>query len=150
MPRLSSQQREQAIGRLNAGQRTQVIANAFNCSVRTIERLLIRYNTTNSTNDRPRSGRRRVTTPRQDRFILRQHLQDRFITVAQTARQTIGNHQRPICDDTDRNRLASQNVLSPSTQGSSAHSSSSSATSCVGHPTTTLAASAVDDPRVLR
>ena len=46
MPRLSRQQREQAIGRLHAGQAARVIANDFNCSTRTIERLRQRYNAT--------------------------------------------------------------------------------------------------------
>ena len=72
MPRLSRNQREQA-----AGQSAQVVVNAYNVNVRTIYRLQHRYNTTNSTNDRPRSGRPLVTTPRQGRFILRQYLQDR-------------------------------------------------------------------------
>ena len=66
MPRLSRQQREQAIGRLHAGQAARLIANAFNCSTRTIERLRQRYNAANSTMDRPRSGRPQVTTPRQN------------------------------------------------------------------------------------
>jgi DNA invertase Pin-like site-specific DNA recombinase len=39
IPRLNPQQREQAIGRLHAGQPARVIANGFNCNVRTIERL---------------------------------------------------------------------------------------------------------------
>jgi DNA invertase Pin-like site-specific DNA recombinase len=51
MPRLNPQQREQAIGRLHAGQPARVIANDFNCNVRTIERLWVRYNATNSTNN---------------------------------------------------------------------------------------------------
>ena len=67
MPRLSRHQREQAIGRCHAGQGARVIANDFNCSTRTIERLRQRY-------DRPRSGRPEVRTPRQNRYILRQHL----------------------------------------------------------------------------
>ena len=67
MPLLSWQQREQAIGWLHAGQAARVIANDFNCSTKTIERLRQRYNATNSTNDRPRSDRPQVTTPRQNR-----------------------------------------------------------------------------------
>jgi hypothetical protein len=42
MPRLNPQQREQAIGRLHAGQPASVITNDFNCNVRTIERLRVR------------------------------------------------------------------------------------------------------------
>ena len=110
MPRLSRQQREQAIGRLHAGQAARVIANDFNCSIRTIERLRQRYNATNSTNDRPRSGRPQVTTPRQNRYILRQHLNDRFARASETARHTVGTHQRPVSDDTVRRRLRSNNL----------------------------------------
>lgn len=110
MPRLNPQQREQAVGRLNAGQRPQVVANAFNCNVRTIQRLRERHTATNSTNDRPRSGRPRVTTQRQDRYILRQHLHNRFLCATHTARQTIGINQRPISDDTVRRRLQSSNL----------------------------------------
>jgi hypothetical protein len=51
-----------------------------------------------------------VTTQRQDRYILRHHLQDRFATVAQTPWQTIGINQRPVSDDTIRRRLAVINL----------------------------------------
>ena len=64
MPRLFRNQREQAIGR--AGHSAQIVANAYNVNLRTLYRLHHRYNTTNNTNARPRSGRPRVTTPRQD------------------------------------------------------------------------------------
>ena len=96
MPRLSRQQREQAIGWLHAGQAARVIANDFNCSTRTIERLRQRYNATNSTNDRPRSGRPEVTTTRQNQYILRQHLNDRIARASETARHTVGTHQRLV------------------------------------------------------
>ena len=69
---------KQVIKRLGAGQSALIVANAYNVNVRTSYRLQHRCTTTNSTNDRPRSGRPRVTTPRQDRFLLRQHLQDRL------------------------------------------------------------------------
>lgn len=110
MPRLSANQREQAIGRLQAGQHAQVVANAFNVHVSTIHRLQHRYNTTNTTADRDRSGRPRVTTPRQDRFIHRQHLRDRFRPASVTARETIGAGRRPISADTVRRRLTTNNL----------------------------------------
>ena len=103
-PRLSRNQREQAIGRLGAGESAQIGANAYNVC------LQHRYYTTNGTNDCPRSGRPRVTTPRQDRFILRQHLQDRFTTTTETARHTTGTQQRPISADTVCRRLACNNI----------------------------------------
>ena len=55
MPRLSLEQQEQSIGRLNGGQ--QLITQALNVHVCTIQRLLVCYNATNSINDRARSGR---------------------------------------------------------------------------------------------
>ena len=119
MPRLNPQQREQAIGRLHAGQPARVIANDFNCNVRTIERLRVRYNATNSTNDRPRCGRPQVTTARQNRLMVRQHLRNRFTRATETARQTVGTHQRPISADTVRHRLVNcqQSKMLPSCQG---------------------------------
>jgi hypothetical protein len=38
----------------------------------------------------------RVTTPRQDRYILRQHMNNRFTRATETAEQTIGYQQRSI------------------------------------------------------
>ena len=110
MPRLNPQQREQAIGRLHVGQPARVIVNDFNCNVRTIERLRVRYIATNSTNDRPRCGRPQVTTARQNRLMVRQHLRNRFTRATETARQTVGTHQRPISADTVRHRLVASNL----------------------------------------
>ena len=107
---LNPQQREQAIGRLHAGQPARVIANDFNCNVRTIEHLRVRYNATNSTNDRPHCDRSQVTTARQNRLMVRQHLRNRFTRATETARQTVGTHQRPISADTDRHRLVASNL----------------------------------------
>ena len=109
MPRVFRNQPKQATGRLGAGQSAQIVVNAHNVNSRTIDRLQHRYNTVNSTNDRPRSGRPRVTTPRQGRFILRKHLLDRF-TTTDTARHTTGTQQRPISADTVCRRLASNNI----------------------------------------
>jgi hypothetical protein len=68
------------------------------------------YEATNSTSDHRRSGRPRVTMQSQGRYILRHHLQYRFATAAQAARQTIGIHQRSVSDDTIRRRLAVNNL----------------------------------------
>ena len=86
--------------RLGAGQSAQIVVNAYNVNVMTIYRLQHRYITTNN---RPRSGRPRFTTPRQDHFILHQHLQDRFTTIT-------GTQQRPVSADIVRRLLASNNI----------------------------------------
>uniref|UniRef100_A0A0L8HSF9 Tc3 transposase DNA binding domain-containing protein n=1 Tax=Octopus bimaculoides TaxID=37653 RepID=A0A0L8HSF9_OCTBM len=57
MSKLTRNEREQAIGRLHADQCPWVIANDFNCSIRTSERLRERYNAKNSTDYRPRMSR---------------------------------------------------------------------------------------------
>ena len=82
------------------------MANHFNCNVSTIHRLRQRYEATNSCSDRPRTGRPRVTTNRQDRGIVRQHLREPFQSASETARATYGTHQRAISDDTVRRRLS--------------------------------------------
>uniref|UniRef100_A0A0L8G849 Paired domain-containing protein n=1 Tax=Octopus bimaculoides TaxID=37653 RepID=A0A0L8G849_OCTBM len=71
MPRLTRNQREQAIGRLHIGQSPLVVANDLNCSIQTHVQLWERYNVRNSSDDRPRSNQPRVTTSRQDRHLLR-------------------------------------------------------------------------------
>ena len=57
------------------------------------------------TNDRPRSGRPRVTTRRQDRYIRLTHLRNRFRTAVETFQVTPGTHNNRISADTVRIRL---------------------------------------------
>ena len=110
MPRLTVQQREQAIGCLQGSQSVDNVAHAFNVNITTIYRLQDRFTVTNSSDDLPRSGRPRVTTQRQDRHIHRLHLRDPFMVANETARQTIGVHNQPISGDTVRRRLRGQNL----------------------------------------
>ena len=69
MPRLNEAQRNNAIGRLQAGEARSAVARAFNVSPSTITRLWDRYQQNGSTRDRPRTGRPRVTTTVQDRRL---------------------------------------------------------------------------------
>ena len=73
MPRLTAAQREWAIGRLTAGDDPKTVAEAFNIYFTTVYRLQQRFVARGVTDDRPRSGRPRVTTPRQDRQIFCRH-----------------------------------------------------------------------------
>ena len=61
MPRLSNNERNQAIRMLNAGMSATVVPRHFGCTRKTIERLRRRFLVTGNVADRPRSGRRRVT-----------------------------------------------------------------------------------------
>ncbi|KAG2468145.1 R144A ligase, partial [Polypterus senegalus] len=76
MPRVPAHLRERALGMLQGGMRTADVARAINCHVRTVRRLRQRYRETGRTADHPRSGRPRVTTPAQDRYIRISHLHD--------------------------------------------------------------------------
>ncbi|XP_067664519.1 uncharacterized protein [Haliotis asinina] len=102
MPRLNEAQRNDAIGRLEAGETRSDVAMFFNVPPSTISRLWERYQQHGSTRDLPRSGRPRVTTAAQDRYIRLQHLSQRTTTAASTA-STIPGHRR-ISDQTMRNR----------------------------------------------
>ena len=103
MPRLSVADRNIAIGRLEAGESQSAVARHFNVHHSTINRLWHRYTRFHSTNDRPRSGRPRVTNPAQDRFIWVYHLRHRFAAATTTAGQVPG--LRRISDQPVRNRL---------------------------------------------
>lgn len=103
MGRLNAADRNQAIGRLQAGESKSEVARVFNVHPSTITRLWDRFRRTTSTNDRPRSGRPRVTTPAQDRYIRVTHLRDRHRTARDTAQEQFG--ARRVSDQTIRNRL---------------------------------------------
>ena len=68
-PLLSTNERSQAVGMLRAGQSSQQVAAVFGVAQSNISRLLQRFNATQSTNERRRSGRPRTTTRQQDNYI---------------------------------------------------------------------------------
>ena len=103
MVRLTEVQRGQAIALLMQGQRQ--VARHFGVHVSTIERLVRRLRETGRVADRPRSGRPRVTSQRQDRAIRLAHLRNRHLTATETAVNTVGSHNRRIHPKTVRNRL---------------------------------------------
>jgi len=105
MVRLTEVQRGQAIALLLEGRGQQQVAARFNVHISTIERLVRRMRETGRLADRPRTGRPRVTTPRQDRAIRLAHLRNRHRTASETANNIIGDHGRHIHADTVRNRL---------------------------------------------
>lgn len=64
-----------------------------------------RFHLHGTVNDGPRSGRPRITTRDQDRYIRIQHLRDRFRTATLTAVASVGLHNRPVSWWTIRRRL---------------------------------------------
>jgi transposase len=88
MPKVPAHLCECALGMLQGGMRTADVAKAINCNVRTVRRLRQHYRETRRTADRPCSGRPRVTTSAQDRYIQKSHLRDRYRMATTTARVT--------------------------------------------------------------
>ena len=66
---------------------------------------MIRLRQTGRTNDRPRNGRPRVTSQRQDRNLRLIHFRNRMITAEDTARRTHGLANVRISGQTVRRRL---------------------------------------------
>ena len=105
MVRLTDVQRGRAIVLLMQGQRQQQVANHFGVNVSTIERLVRRLRETGHLADRPRSGRPRMTSRRQDRTIRLAYLRNRHLTATETALNTVGTHNRQISPKTVGSRL---------------------------------------------
>ena len=105
MPRLSKINRERAIGMLQSGLYQTDVARRLGVHRTTIARLWNGFNTTGSTDDHPRPGQRRATTPRQDRYIRRIHTREHFQFATITARTLPGC--RRVSAQTIRNGLRS-------------------------------------------
>ena len=82
-------------GMLNAGMLGTVVSWHFGFTQKTIERLRRRLRVTGNLADHPRSGRPRVTTATDDRYIVLQHLRNRRLTAAVTERH-YGIHSQAV------------------------------------------------------
>ncbi|CAG2198640.1 unnamed protein product [Mytilus edulis] len=107
MTRLTPALRERAIGMIQAGMGMTAVSRAIGCKRLTLYRLQQRFQGTGSTADRPRSGRPRVTTIADDRFIRIRHLRDRFMPPRASTGVVQG---RRISAQTVRRRLRSFNL----------------------------------------
>ena len=105
MPRVPAHLRERSLGMSQGGMRTADVARAINCYVCAVRHLRQCYRETGRTADRPRSGRPRVTTPAQDRYIQKSHLRNRYRMATTTAGVTPETPNPSISAQTVRNRL---------------------------------------------
>ena len=96
MPKLSATDRGRLVGMLEAGMSIAQVARFFQCSHRTVRLWQRRFANTGSLNDLPRSGRPRVTTREDDRYIVLSHLRNRFLPASRTAATTRGLHGRMV------------------------------------------------------
>ena len=78
MPRLSREHRERAIGMINMSASHAHVARTLGCNRKTVNRLMECFGQTGMTLERPGTGRPRVTTPREDRYIHTLQRRNRF------------------------------------------------------------------------
>lgn len=107
MPRLSPELRERALGMLQANMNVTAVARAVGCKRVAIYRLRQRFQQTGSSKDRPRSGRPKVTSPADDRFIRLRHLRNRFLPATSSTHVVQG---RRVSARTIRRRLRSADL----------------------------------------
>ncbi|GFR76295.1 transposable element Tc1 transposase [Elysia marginata] len=106
MPRLSEVDRHRALGLLQAGLPISKVFFRINVNRTTIFRLRQRLHETDTVSDRPRSGRPRCTTQRQDRNLVRNHINNRFLSASASSRQTRGRNNQRISANTVTRRLS--------------------------------------------
>ena len=88
MPWPRRNDRERAVGMVQAGMTHQTVADHFNMSRITISKLMIRLRKTCRTNDRPRKDRPRMTSQRSHLLLV--HFRNRMVAAEDTARRTPG------------------------------------------------------------
>jgi len=90
---------------LEAGVNQAVVAREFGVQRSTIRRLQSKFRETNTVADRPRAGRPRVTTLRQDRTIRLMHLLNHLKTATRTASEIPGRNRPVVSRHTVMSRL---------------------------------------------
>jgi transposase-like protein len=108
MPRTSVNDRLRAVGMIQGGASISAIARQFGVERLTVRRWLTNFQLQGNVTDLPRSGRPRITTPQQDRYILLTHLRNRHLPATVTARNIPG--LRVISAVTVRRRLCEQGL----------------------------------------
>ncbi|KAK7097174.1 hypothetical protein V1264_004189 [Littorina saxatilis] len=103
--KLSDLDRGRAIGWLQDGVAARQVAQRLAVAPSVIIRLKQRFHATGRVQERQRSGRPRVTTQREDRFIQRQAIQQRMATANNSRQRLQATTNTVVCGQTIRNRL---------------------------------------------
>ena len=114
MPRLSNDERNRAVTMLLQCTTEQEVATALGVHQTTVHRLQGRLVLFGNTNDRPRSGRLRVTIARQGRLMRLTHLHNQTQTAVETAITTPGTHSHHISAQLcaiDSENLVSEHIV---------------------------------------
>ena len=105
LPGMTFEQHERAISMLTDVMLTRDVAQHFQCHESTISWLLNRFQQTGNVGDRPRSGRRRKTTPQEDCFFMTWSQRNRFLSSRKLG-HLLGNATGTrVCNRTVTNRL---------------------------------------------
>lgn len=107
---LTIEERARAIGWLDDGVSLREASRRLNVSPSVIHRLSQRFSETHTVHGRPRSGRPRVTTPAEDRYILISALRNRTVTANSLRRTLRAATHTNVSDQTVRNRLRARNL----------------------------------------
>ncbi|GFS23946.1 transposable element Tc1 transposase [Elysia marginata] len=110
MQRLSEVDRHRALGLLQAGLPICEVSLRMNVNRTTIFRLRQRLHETDTVSDRPRSGRPRCTKQRQDKNLVRNHMNNTFLSASASSRQTKGRNNQCISANTVRRRLSTSGL----------------------------------------
>ena len=105
MPRLSNLDRARAIGQLEAGVKQSVVAARFGVGQSTISKFKTKFRNTGDVKDRPKSGRPRITTQQQDRYIISGVLRNRRLNTRMIQTRVTARYGRRISYQTIRRRL---------------------------------------------
>lgn len=108
--KLSEMDRGRAIAWLQEGVVVREVAQRLGVSHSVIIRLRQRLQNTGRVQERPRSGRPKITTPREDRYIERQALQERTRSANNIRRRLRNATNTVVSDQTIRNRLHTANL----------------------------------------
>ena len=106
--KLSETDMARALGCIDAGMRSRQVARRFRTSHQTINRIVQRYRHSGQFKDLPRSGRPRVTTRAEDRYVTNFVARNRFVTGPEVRSQLYaarGPGARPISVNTVRHRI---------------------------------------------
>ncbi|GFS18819.1 transposable element Tc1 transposase [Elysia marginata] len=112
MPRSSEVDRHRALGMLHAGLLISEVSLRMNVNRTTIFRLRQRLglHETDTVSDQPRSGRPKCTTQRQDRNLVRNHMNNRGLSASASSRQTSGKNNQRRSANTVRRRLSTSGL----------------------------------------
>ena len=102
---MTSEQRERALSMVTAGMSARDVARHFQRNELTISQLLNRFQQTGNVADRPRSGKPRKKTPREDRFLTTSSRRSGFLSGRKLDRLLRSATGKRVCDRTVRKRL---------------------------------------------